>query len=96
MFENIQWDNFEVTYNEFNIDRKKPLNEQLDELKEDMLQAEFGDYIIDIGYSSDFEEDGYFTVSLIKNKDWLDPFMQKRTKDLKQLEKIVQDFVYMV
>lgn len=97
MFENIQWFDFEEVYNELSsIDKNKSPNDQLDLLKENLFRAKSGDYILDISYHPEFEENGYFTILLIKNGDWEDPYAQKRTNNIKQLEKAVQDFIYMV
>lgn len=96
MFENVSWGNFKIKYNEFNIDKQKDLFDQLDSLQENMLRATAGDYILDISYEHEVEQIGFFTVLLIKKKNWEDPYMEKRTNSLKQLEKIVQEFIYMV
>lgn len=94
MFENIDWGQIEIEYNEFeNIDSKIHLYDQINLLKEDMFSAKFDKYIIDVFFNQETEE---FVISLIRNDDWENPLMERATNDLKWLEKIMKEFVEFV
>lgn len=92
MFENIYWGNLNVEYNEFeNINKNKPLEEQIDITQDyDFFRAQLDKYIIDVFYNGETEE---FSIVLIKNEDWENPFMQRYTSSLNYLEKIMKEFV---
>ena len=77
-----------IIYDEFHIDFSKPFSEQLDSLTEDLLQIEYENgYLIDLGWYPEFDENGKFTLQLIKNGDWRNPAYKKSFRDCKQLEK---------
>lgn len=64
-----------------------PLSNQLDELKEDLLQIEYPNQIlIDAGWYPCFSEDGQFKVFVIKGDDWENPMMKVNAKDLIDLQ----------
>ncbi len=47
--EKLNFKNGKIIYDDFDIDLSRPLDEQIFSLKEDLLQAEYGKYILDIG-----------------------------------------------
>lgn len=78
-----------ITYNNFNIDISKPLENQIWELKEDLLQVSYSGrnsstYILDIGWYPEFNVNGNFKILLIRNYDWDIPEILRRCR--------VQDF----
>jgi hypothetical protein len=80
-----------ITFNDFFISDDIPLENQLDELKEDMLQVEFPDgYLLDIGWRPSFEIDGQFNLALIKDFNWEDPVYLSSAKSLSELEENIQ------
>lgn len=63
-----------ITYHECYLKSCLPLCQQIDFLKEDMLQIEFGHgYLLDVGWQPSFERDGSFKISLIKDYQWDTP-----------------------
>lgn len=95
MFWNIDIKNGVVTYDDisFLTEDFNP-HEQVDYLKEDMLQIQFHkNLILDVGWRPSFEEDGAFYVSLIKDFDWENPIAQEQVTDVTSLKKILSEFV---
>ena len=93
MFKNLDFSPGIVVYDDFNIDKNIPLKEQFFSLKEDLFQVSYKNdmYLIDIGWYSDLNLSEKFRVVIIKNYDWDAPIYSKKTKDLKQLDKIVKE-----
>ncbi|AML60247.1 hypothetical protein AXX16_4581 [Serratia rubidaea] len=80
-----------VVFNDFSLKDNVPLNEQLDNLKEDMLQVEFPDgYILDVGWKPSFNINGKFYIYMIKDFDWDNPFYFSDAKDLSSLYKKIE------
>ena len=76
-----------VTFDDFFIKEGVPLDCQLDDLKEDMLQVKFhGGYIFDVGWRPSFEVDGKFYVVLIENYNWDNPIYSGTAKSLCELK----------
>lgn len=68
-------------YIDFEINEDVPLEEQTDLLKEDLLQVIYdNNYIIDIGWYPEFDENGSFRVSVIKEYQWDNPIFQKKCR----------------
>lgn len=77
----------EIVFNEFSVKKDILLSEQLDELREDMLQVEFPNgYILDIGWKPSFDINGKFYIYLIKDFDWEQPVYSGNAKDIDSLE----------
>lgn len=68
-----------VEYNELHIDDSKSIEEQIENLKEDMLQVKYCDnhdiYLLDVGWYPEFNLGGEFKVSIMKNYDWSNPLL---------------------
>ncbi|WP_160675256.1 hypothetical protein [Clostridium sp. C8-1-8] len=81
---NIDFGKGIVTYNDFNIDITNPLENQIWELKQDLLQVNYSDkhdntYILDIGWYPEFNLKGAFKIVLIRNFDWDNPMIMKKS-----------------
>lgn len=87
MFKNFNFHPGHVTFDDFNIDINKSLSEQICSLKEDLFQVSFFNdkYIIDIGWTNDFDIDGRFRIEIIKDKDWNKPLFSKETVNTTEL-----------
>ncbi|WP_146160697.1 hypothetical protein [Deinococcus arcticus] len=61
--------------------------EQIDYLREDMLQVEFsgGRCIVDAGWYPDGSEVGRFIVKVVKDYDWSSPIYREEASDLLKL-----------
>lgn len=83
-----------VEFDDFiHIDDQKPLDEQGDSLKEDLLQVYYGEYLVlDVGWYGPFNAIGVgrFGIKLIHNYDWRYPLYTEKTRSLKRLYAILQ------
>jgi hypothetical protein len=60
-----------ITYDELSALRNIDLSNQIDFLKEDMLQVEYhGTYLLDVGWYPSFDINGTFQIRAIKDYDW--------------------------
>lgn len=80
---------FKITFNDLVLDENKEIFEQLDNLKEDLFQAQHQDEILDIGWYPSFSEKGKFVISIIRDYDWENPIFKKEVKEIKDLLKII-------
>ncbi|MGG0940463.1 hypothetical protein ABHN11_31135 [Brevibacillus centrosporus] len=92
MFEEMNVPNARITFNDLvHINPKVPLVEQLDNLKEDLFQAEVDkDFIVDVGYYPEFSPTGEFKVRLIKNYDWENPVWGESCKEIAWIPLLIQ------
>ncbi len=81
---------------ELQIDQ--PLKLQVDSLKEDLLQVEYGKkYVIDVGwYPLSFKINGYFKIQLIEDDNWDEPVILKKTGTLDGLKSSILKVVLKV
>ena len=95
MFENIDFGIGVIKkYIDFNVKEDIPLEQQVDLLKEDLLQVSYhNNYILDIGWYPEFDEEGIFRVSVIKDYEWNNPIIQKSCRDLKVLYEYVHECI---
>lgn len=72
------WKKAIVKYWDFYINPNETLENQLDKLKEDLVQIEFfkSNLLIDIGFYPSFSKNWKLVLILIKNGDW-DNFLEK-------------------
>lgn len=59
MINDLDFSPGKITLNDLKLDRNIPLKNQMDDLKEDLLQINYNDvYIIDVGWYPEFNEKG--------------------------------------
>ena len=81
-----------TTFNDLKlIDENKALKNQLDELKEDLYQFSFKNYIIDIGWYPCFSIKGEFKLVVIENENWSDEIIVFKTRNIKELKYILDE-----
>lgn len=84
-------------YIDFDVDENKPLEEQLELLKEDLLQVTYeNNYTIDVGWYPEFKEEGSFKVYLIHGYDWEDPIRKISCRQLDTLVKCLHECVHFI
>ena len=67
-----------IVYNDFNLDLSKPIIDQKNFLKEDLLQISFLDnYLLDLGWYPEGNTNGKFVLHIIKDFDWEKPILKK-------------------
>lgn len=69
-------DNWEIIFEDFNIDFSLPLKCQTVRLGEDLLQAKLGSYTADIGWYPEFDPNGKLRTVLIEESDWERPLAE--------------------
>lgn len=67
MFDTINLYGGKIVHNGFNIDLLIPLEKQIFELNEDLMQIEYGDeYFIDVGWYPSLDPKGFFLIRIIE------------------------------
>lgn len=87
---NINLPTGKVTLNDIEFLSEEPLINQLDNLKEDLYQAQMDNYILDIGWYPEFDINGCFKVFVIKDFDWSNPISIMESISYQQLEKDIE------
>ena len=98
MFENIDFGKgVSKKYIDFDVNKDIPLEEQIDLLKEDLLQVNYdNNYLIDVGWYPEFDEEGIFRVSVIKDYQWDNPILQKSCRDLSLLDEYMHECINII
>ena len=99
MFSEIDFKKGRITYNDFDIDFSKPLEDQIFSLKEDLFQAEYNSkekYLIDIGWYPEMNPKGKFKIRVIKNFDWLNPLYLKECKAKNKLIAFLKEAIDLI
>ncbi|MFS1511742.1 hypothetical protein VQL36_04795 [Chengkuizengella sp. SCS-71B] len=87
MFDDINFKNGNIVYDDFQIDTKLPLEKQADNLKEDMFQVRFlNKYTIDIGWYPCTDINGKFIIYLIKEYNWEEPLYKESCRSIEELK----------
>lgn len=96
----INWNSFLskfnviLTYDDFIVDNKKSLIEQIDNLKEDLLQIQIKEnLLLDVGWYPSFNINGEFQIKLIKNNNWDIPIKQLHTNDINTLTEMLVEIL---
>lgn len=86
-----------IIFEEFHICFSKPYSEQLDNLSEDLVQVVYeGDYILDVGWYPEQDQDGNFVVQIIQGGDWEHPIQKKSCREQSLLIKYISESVVTV
>jgi len=60
-----------ITHDDLSLLQECAVSEQVDLLKEDMLQVEYaGGLLLDVGWYPEFDAAGGFRINVIRNCDW--------------------------
>ncbi len=95
MFWDMDIKNGMVTYDDisFLTEDFNP-QEQIDYLKEDMLQIAFSEnLLLDVSWRPSLNKNGAFYVVMIKGGDWDNPIAQARVFDIVSVKKMLSDFI---
>lgn len=83
MINDLDFSPGKITHNDLKLDENVPLKNQVDVLKEDLLQVNYNDkYIIDVGWYPEFDENGNFKIYVIEDFNWSYPKIIKKSKTL--------------
>lgn len=83
-----------VVFEEFHICFSKPYSQQLDALSEDLAQVVYkGNYVLDVGWYPEQNEDGNFVIQIIKGKDWEHPVFKKHCRGKEMLIEYINESI---
>ena len=84
-----------ITYWDFEgVDPARPLADQQELLKEDLIQIEFdNDVIVDAGWYPSFSPDGHFVVFVVQKGLWLEPLFKESARDIAGLRTVLDEAV---
>lgn len=89
----INFKSGEIIYNGFDINPLIPLSRQKYSLQEDMLQVDYGLYLIDIGWRPELNTKGKFIIKLVCDSDWINYVHKIEAKNLAALRIGLQKMV---
>ena len=92
-FDSINVKSGKTTYNSFDINPLIPLSRQKFSLQEDILQVDYGDYLIDIGWRPEINTKGKFVIKLVYNFDWINFVRRIEAKNLAALKVGLQKMI---
>lgn len=76
------------------LEASRPLEEQLDELKEDLAQVRFGARtVLDVGWYPEFRSNGEFVVLVVRDGAWDTPIFNEAATDIASLCSVVKQAV---
>lgn len=75
-----------ISYDELSSLKSTDLSDQVDALKEDMLQVEYSaSLILDVGWYPSFSKDGCFQIRAIKDYEWSAPLFFSQASTIEML-----------
>lgn len=91
----FDWGAGEVTYWALDgLESSEPLENQLDELKEDLAQVRFGARtVLDVGWYPEFSRNGKFVVVVVRDGEWDTPIFKEAAADIASLCSVVNQAV---
>lgn len=97
MFEIMNFKTGKIIYDDFDINPKVSLESQIDLLKEDLFQVNYNDeYIVDVGWFPEFNENGSFRICVIKDFNWEVPLYEKRCRDINLLNQFMCECIDLI
>ena len=86
ILDQIDFKNGKIHYNTLDLHIYKPLHNQLEDLKEDLLQVHYENkLVLDVGWYPEFHPNGRFVTYIIKNSDWENPVLKLESKSITKL-----------
>lgn len=91
--ESIDFKSGDITYYDFNINPTLPLKDQIAYMQDNLIQIEYSNYIVDVGWRPECNINGSFIILVIKNHDWQAPICIKETRSLPLLKQYLQECI---
>ena len=96
-FKSIDYHSGHITSAEEDLTSEDPVEQQIDILREDLMQVEYPDnYVIDVGWDPSFDLNGTFRILVIKDGDWENPVYAHHTTNLNDLRKLLENAVSLI
>ena len=100
MLKKLDLKNGKITHNDLkDINPNLDFSKQIFSLKEDLLQISYDNtdkYTIDVGWRPELDPSGEFIIYVIKNFNWEEPLLKKKTKKIQHLKQILIDAIALV
>jgi len=93
--DDFEWGGGEVVYWALGgLDPTRPLHEQLDEFKEDLVQVRFSsNTLLDVGWYPEFSGAGAFVVTVVRDEDWDEPLYSQEGTSISALRLAIAEGV---
>ncbi|WP_141064934.1 hypothetical protein [Pseudomonas lactucae] len=79
-----------ITYDELSLLENSAIEDQVHNLKEDMLQVEYPDgFLLDVGWFPSFDAKGHFQIKIIKDHDWDSPTLTLTARSIDTLGELL-------
>jgi hypothetical protein len=80
-FEEVDWESGEVVFWDLgSLDPSRPLVDQVEDLKEDLVQVRYGLVTLDVGWYPEFSSEGEFVVRVVRDANWDKPLLVESSK----------------
>ncbi|CRM49166.1 MULTISPECIES: hypothetical protein [Pseudomonas] len=77
-----------ITYDDLSLLEDSAIEDQVHNLKEDMLQVVYPDgLLLDVGWFPSFDVKGHFQIKVVKNHDWDSPVLKFTAQSIRALIK---------
>jgi hypothetical protein len=98
LFKSINYGSGAVTHIEEAITAEDSVDQQIDLLREDLLQVHYdgGTRVLDVGWYPSFELDGEFAVIVAENYQWEMPLYERHTKRISELRDVIKEAVFLI
>jgi len=91
----INWKSGEVTsWDIDDLDIAKSIESQIALLKEDLFQVRFGKTVIlDLGWHPEFNSQGQFVLSVVKQENWQKPIFHLQFRDMENFKQNLNEAI---
>jgi hypothetical protein len=90
----INFSQGKIEFNDLDLNVSEPLINQLDNLKEDLLQVSYANgLLLDVGWYPSFDENGEFQIRVIENNNWDEPVYSSETNSIDGLISAIRNAV---
>jgi hypothetical protein len=73
------------------VDAQRCLDEQLDELKEDLVQVQYGsDTLLDVGWYPEFADGGVFVITVVRDGNWDEPIFKREAANVAEFRSAIE------
>ena len=86
-----------ITFDGLDLDENIPLLDQINVLREDMLQIKYGKrFVLDVGWRQSFDPNGCFIVVVILDRDWMNPVFEGKCRSIPELKKMIESAAILI
>ena len=89
LLKELQFKKVKILFDGFYLDPEISFEKQKLFFKEDILQLEINCCLIDVGWDSELDPNGFFKIVVIKNYDWDNPLFEKECKTIEEMKYVL-------